>query len=158
MRVVVADFVLVYTVLRRDVACRMECSRLRPGDQIWRLFIGSVHYISHIFSVTARRKEIGKLWHCSKEWARNTHLRVEISILKYCFIVELFEKWRLVFPPSALGRLILATHLGRFGDSVCRLSTWGVAQFGRHTGEGGLGWPLAGFPHTQGICFLSRSP
>jgi hypothetical protein len=24
--VAVADFVLVYTVLRRDVACRMECS------------------------------------------------------------------------------------------------------------------------------------
>ncbi len=24
------DFVLVYTVLHRDVACRMECSRLRP--------------------------------------------------------------------------------------------------------------------------------
>ncbi len=31
-RVVVADFVLVYTVLRRDVACRMEGSRLRAGD------------------------------------------------------------------------------------------------------------------------------
>ncbi len=34
-------FVLVYTVLRRDVACRIVCSRLRTGDQIWRLFIGS---------------------------------------------------------------------------------------------------------------------
>jgi hypothetical protein len=31
MCVVVADFVLVYTVLRRDVACRMKCSRLRPA-------------------------------------------------------------------------------------------------------------------------------
>ncbi len=29
-----ADFVLVYTVLRRDVACRMECSRLRAAHGI----------------------------------------------------------------------------------------------------------------------------
>jgi hypothetical protein len=37
----VADFVLVYAVLRRDVACRMECIRLRAGDQFRRPFIGS---------------------------------------------------------------------------------------------------------------------
>ncbi len=29
---VVADFVLVYTVLCRGVACRMECRLLRAGD------------------------------------------------------------------------------------------------------------------------------
>jgi hypothetical protein len=29
--VAVADFVLVYTVLHRGVACRMECSPLRAG-------------------------------------------------------------------------------------------------------------------------------
>jgi hypothetical protein len=43
---------------------------------------------------------------------RNTHLRVEISILKYCFIVELFEKWRSALPPPPVSRLIWATHLG----------------------------------------------
>ncbi len=32
-----ADFVLVYTVLCRGVACRMECSQLRAGDShTWR--------------------------------------------------------------------------------------------------------------------------
>ena len=35
-----------------------------------------------------------------------------ISILKYCFIVELSEKWRSVLPPPPVARLIWATHLG----------------------------------------------
>ncbi len=141
----------MYTVLRRDVACRMECSRLRPGDQIWRLFIGSVHYISHIFSITARRKEIGKLRHCSKEKIRNTHLCVEISILKCCFIVKLFEKWCSALPPPSPS---CASHLGdsfgRFGDSTWGFSTCESAKSRRHTEGGGLGSPLAGFsPNTR---------
>jgi hypothetical protein len=44
--VVVADFVLVYTVLRRDVACRMECSRLRPGNQIWLCSQYKIYFLS----------------------------------------------------------------------------------------------------------------
>jgi hypothetical protein len=35
-----------------------------------------------------------------------------ISILKYCFIVELFEKWRSALPPPPVAHLIWATHLG----------------------------------------------
>ncbi len=35
-----------------------------------------------------------------------------ISILKYCFIVELFEKWRSVIPPSPVASFSWATHLG----------------------------------------------
>jgi hypothetical protein len=66
-----------------------------------------------IFSlITARRKEIGKLWQCSKEKTRNTHLRVEISILKHCFIVKLFKKWCSALPPPPVAHLIWATHLG----------------------------------------------
>ncbi len=35
-----------------------------------------------------------------------------ISILKYCFIVELFEKWRSALPPPPLAPSIWASHLG----------------------------------------------
>jgi hypothetical protein len=37
---------------------------------------------------------------------------VLISILKYCFIVELFEKWRSALPPPPVARFSWATHLG----------------------------------------------
>jgi hypothetical protein len=37
---------------------------------------------------------------------------VLISILKYCFIFELFEKLRSALPPPPVARLIWATHLG----------------------------------------------
>jgi hypothetical protein len=35
-----------------------------------------------------------------------------ISILKYCFIVDLFEKWRFVLPPPPVASFSWATHLG----------------------------------------------
>jgi hypothetical protein len=37
---------------------------------------------------------------------------VLISILKYCFIVELFEKWRSALPPPPVALFSWATHLG----------------------------------------------
>jgi hypothetical protein len=37
---------------------------------------------------------------------------VLISVLKYCLIVELFEKWRSALPPPPVARLIWATHFG----------------------------------------------
>jgi hypothetical protein len=53
------------------------------------------------------------IWHCNKERERNnTTPPCERSILKYCFIVELFEKWRNCPPPPPLRRLILAAHFG----------------------------------------------
>ena len=41
-----------------------------------------------------------------------------ISILKYCFIVELFEKWHSALPPPPVVRLIWATHLGLLGTQL----------------------------------------
>jgi hypothetical protein len=35
-----------------------------------------------------------------------------ISILKYCFIVELFEKWCSALPPPPVARFSWPTHLG----------------------------------------------
>jgi hypothetical protein len=128
--VVVADFFLVYTVLRRE----------------WSVVDWGLATRLAIFSLlTTRRKEIGKLWHCSKERIRNTHLRVEISILRYCFIVELFEKRRSPLPQSrvSLGRLIWAFLATQLGVSTCE-----SAKSRRHMGGGGggLGSPLACFP------------
>jgi hypothetical protein len=78
--------------------------------------------------------------------------------LKYCFIVELFEKWQ-NFPPPPLRRLILATRFGvlatQFGVSPCVR----VAKSRRRAGgRGGLGSHLTGFfPNTK-ISFLAISP
>ncbi len=41
-----ANFSLVYTVLQRDVASRMECSRLRPAAHFGAPFIDSVSLLS----------------------------------------------------------------------------------------------------------------
>ncbi len=70
----------------------------------------------------------------------NTHLHVKISILKYCFIVELFEKWHFALPPSRTRAPHSGDSFGRFGDQIWRLSTWGVAQAKPHMG-GWLGLP-----------------
>ncbi len=72
---------------------------------------------------------------------------VLISILKYCFIVELFEKWRSVLPPSPSREF-------KLGDSSGMATQLGVSprvkapnpDTTRGGGGGGLGSPLAGFP------------
>jgi hypothetical protein len=84
---------------------------------------------------------------------------VLISILKYCFIVELLEKWRSALPPPPVASFNWATHLGvsatQLGVSsrVCQFQT-------PHGGGGGVNWvPLwRAFPQTQRISFLPRSP
>jgi hypothetical protein len=69
-----------------------------------------------------------------------------ICILKCCFLVELFEKWRSVLPLPPVARLTWATHLGILATQL------GVSQRVKAPnqdvtqGEGGLGSPLAGFP------------
>jgi hypothetical protein len=79
------------------------------------------------------------------------HLLCEISILKYCLVVELFEKWQISPTPQSCDRwrtILVTPHMRG-------------ATFGCHSGGGGvcLGCPLAGFPQTQGnILFLPRSP
>jgi len=56
--------------------------------------------------------------------------------LKYCFIVELFEKWRSALPPPA--RLIWATHFGVLATQL------GVSPHVKasnpDTTQGGGGW------------------
>jgi hypothetical protein len=111
-------------------------------------FIGSGSlYTLSLF--TACRKEVGELWHCTKECARNKCLLCEISILKYCLVVDLFEKWRISLPPLPQSRDWWQTILaGHFGDSLR-----GRRHFWPPLGGGGgvcLGCPLAGFPQTQG--------
>ncbi len=62
-----------------------------------------------------------------------------IRILKYCFIVELFEKWRSVLPPPS--------HEFQLGDSFGSLATQlGVSPRVKapnpDTTQGGGGWWL----------------
>ncbi len=77
---------------------------------------------------------------------KETHTSVWKSILKYCFIVELFEKWRNYPPPLAPHSGVPFWHLAdQFGVSP----RGGVTKSGCHWGEGGGGGlvcPLAGFP------------
>jgi hypothetical protein len=72
---------------------------------------------------------------------------VLISILKYCFIVEIFEKWRSTLPPSP-------SRMSHSGDSFGRLATQlGVSPHVKASnpdttqgGGVGLSSPLVGFP------------
>ncbi len=76
-----------------------------------------------------------------------------IGILKYCVIVELFEKWRSTLPPPPVVRSIWASHLGVLATKL------GVSPHVKapnpdatRGGGGGVGLcsPLAGFPrHTK---------
>ncbi len=83
---------------------------------------------------------------------------VEISILKYCFIVELFEKWRSGVPPSPSRASHSGDTFGRFGDSTWRFSTCERAKSRCHTGGGGggrLGNPTGGlFPKKKELFFF----
>ncbi len=92
----------------------------------------------------------------------NTRLLCEISILKYCLVVELFEKWRICPsppPPAPPGwHLILATHLAFW---LLDLATphVGGARFGRHSGGRWLGLPSPGLsPKYKQYSFLPHSP
>jgi len=92
------------------------------------------------------------------EGARITRLLCEISILKYCFIVELFEKWRSALLPPPVTRLILVTHLGVLATQL------GVSPRVKAPNpdatQGGMAWVALwwAFPDTQRLSFLSRSP
>jgi hypothetical protein len=83
-----------------------------------------------------------------------------ISILKYCFIVELFEKWRSVIPPPPVACSIWASHWGvlatQLGVSPCVKAPNPDAT----QGGGGVAWVALwrAFPDTQRISFLSHSP
>jgi hypothetical protein len=102
--------------------------------------------------ITARRKETGKLWQCSKERARNTHLRVEIFILKYCFIVELFKKVATSVPPlphlrASFWRLIWAF----WRPNLATFHVGSRPTRSPHRGRGGgwLGLPSRGLSPTH---------
>jgi hypothetical protein len=92
---------------------------------------------------------------------RNTHLRVEISILKNCFIVELFEKLRFALPPPPpVACLILATHLADLATQLGVSPRVKAPNPGATQGGGGMAWVALwrAFPQTQGISFFSCSP
>ena len=75
---------------------------------------------------------------------------VLISILKYCFIDELFEKWHSALPPPPVARLIWATHLGVLVTQLGGSPRVKVPNPDATQGGGGLGSPLAGFsPNTR---------
>jgi hypothetical protein len=81
-----------------------------------------------------------------------------ISILKYCFIVELFEKWRSAIPPSPSRAFQLGYSFGRLATQL------GVSPRAKtpnpDTRGGGVAWVALwrAFPQTQRISFMPRSP
>jgi hypothetical protein len=71
------------------------------------------------------------------EGARITRLLCEISILKYCLLNELFEKWRIPPPPSPLVMWpVVGRHMISSG-SFWRVPTWDPPPLARHSGGGG---------------------
>jgi hypothetical protein len=69
-----------------------------------------------------------------------------ICILKCCFLVELFEKWRSVLPLPPVARLTWATHLGILATQLGVSPRVKAPNPDATQGEGGLSSPLAGFP------------
>ena len=83
---------------------------------------------------------------------------VLISILKYCFIVELFEKWRSAPPLPQL-----RVPFGRLTWAFWRLNLAFLHVLKRQIQtphRGRVAWVALwrAFPQTQRISFLSRSP
>jgi hypothetical protein len=73
-----------------------------------------------------------------------------ISILKYFFIVEFFEKWRSALPPPPVTRSIWVSHLGVLATILGVSPRVKAPNPDATKGGGGLGSPLAGFPrHTK---------
>jgi hypothetical protein len=71
---------------------------------------------------------------------------VLISILKYCFLVELSKKWHSALPPPPVVRLTWATHLGVLATQFGVSPHVKAPNLDTTQGGGGLGSPLAGFP------------
>jgi hypothetical protein len=73
-----------------------------------------------------------------------------ISILKYCFIVELFEKWRSVLPPPPVARSIWASHLDVLVTQLGVSPRVKAPNPDATQGGGGVVSWVAGFPrHTK---------
>jgi hypothetical protein len=90
------------------------------------------------------------------EGARITRLLCEISILKYCLLNELFEKWRIPPPPSPLVMWpVVGRHMISSG-SFWRVPTWDPPPLARHSGGGGLGCPLPGFSRRSRLLVQAR--
>jgi hypothetical protein len=90
------------------------------------------------------------------EGARITRLLCEISILKYCLLNELFEKWRIPPPLSP-------SHVTGGGSShdqqrvILAGPHVGPATFGPPLGGGGgLGCPLPGFSRRSRLLVQAR--
>ncbi len=75
-----------------------------------------------------------------------------ISILKYFFIVELFEKWRSALPPPPVTRSIWVSHLGVLATIL------GVSPRVKAPSPDAWVALWRAFPDTQRLSFLSRSP
>jgi hypothetical protein len=71
---------------------------------------------------------------------------VLISILKYCFIVELFENCLSALPPPPVARFSWVTHLGVLATQRVEAPNPDATPGGGVGEGGGLGSPLAGFP------------
>jgi hypothetical protein len=83
-----------------------------------------------------------------------------ISILKYCFTVELFEKWRSGLPPLPVARSIWASHLGILATQLGVSPHVKAPNPDATQGGEGVAWIALwrAFPDTQRFGFLSHSP
>jgi hypothetical protein len=82
----------------------------------------------------------------------------EISILKYCFVVKLFEKWRISPPPPRMAPQFGASFW-RFGCSIWRLPMRKAPNLIATGGGGRLGLPSRGLSQNhKEYSVLPRSP
>jgi hypothetical protein len=119
---------LLITTLLGDVASGMKWRRLRPYSPLPTAYIVAIYYISRIFVLTAHRKEVGRLWHCSKVDKNSRLLFCYKVFLLIPLIKEFIEIWH-------------------FCPWICTCYVTSPLS-NRHEGDGGL---------TKSACFWGES-
>ncbi len=171
-RAVVAGFCsCLFTILCRDVICRMKWRRLRLYSPLPSAFIMSD--LLYKQNINSHRKEVGRLWHFSKVDKSSPPLFDEKGFLLNLLIKELAGNWRLcpLHPHLScdLPWQLLVTF-GRFSDQL-PTATWGNGNFypnppilGENPplGGGGMVWVPSKLPspppHIGNSSFLTLSP
>ncbi len=150
---------------REESGCLPLCRMMQYPSAIWTDRLPDLAPIYRLSSLY--KPPFLSLQHVEKRWAnfdtaikrgQGIHVFVwnkHLEILLHCWVI--WKVAELPPPPPPLRCLILATHFGVWRLNLTFPLLGESPNLGATRGGGGLGYPLSGFPQTQGSSFLSRS-